>query len=351
MAGARHARAVSPAQCLGAVSRRLRVVIVNYRTADLAVGCLRSIADTLELQDRPGVTVVDNASGDGSAAALHAAIDAHGWGAWASVLAAERNGGFAYGNNAGIRAALASPETEYLLLLNPDTVVRPGAVDALVAFMDAHPRAGIAGSALEDAEGARDCSAHNTPSPLGELEGSARAGPLSRLLRRHAVSPPVQDVRHRCEWVSGASFMVRRQVVEQIGLLDEGFFLYFEEVDYCVRARRAGWEVWYVPESRVVHFEGSSTGIREHARRRPPYWYASRRRFFAKHYGIAGLVVADALWALGHASLRARRLLGLGAGGGTQDPPGMAGDLLWGDLRALARGKVLAPADDALSPG
>ncbi len=333
------------------MTRRLQVVVVNYRTAALAVECLRSIAASGLASDRLGVRVVDNASGDDSVEVLREAVRRNGWSRWAEVAPAPRNGGFAYGNNAGIRAALASPETEYVLLLNPDTVVRPGALDALVAFMDAHPRAGIAGSALEDAKGERDCSAHNTPSPLGELEGSARAGPLSRLLRRHAVSPPVQDVRHRCEWVSGASFMVRRQVVEEIGLLDEGFFLYFEEVDYCVRARRAGWEVWYVPESRVVHFEGSSTGIGERARRRPSYWYASRRRFFAKHYGIAGLVVADALWALGHASLRARRLLGLGAGGGTQDPPGMAADLLWGDLRALVRGRVLAPNDDALSPG
>jgi GT2 family glycosyltransferase len=330
---------------------RVRVVIVNYRAAPLVAECLRSLAANRSGASAFRVEVVDNHSLDGSADAISALVRQESWSAWVTVIAAPRNGGFAYGNNVGIRAALASPETEYVLLLNPDTVVRPGALDALVAFMDAHPRAGIAGSALEDAKGARDCSAHNTPSPLGELEGSARAGPLSRLLRRHAVSPPVQDVRHRCEWVSGASFMVRRQVVEEIGLLDEGFFLYFEEVDYCVRARCAGWEVWYVPESRVVHFEGSSTGIGERARRRPSYWYASRRRFFAKHYGIAGLVVADALWALGHASLRARRLLGLGAGGGTQDPPGMAADLLWGDLRALVRGRVLAPNDDALSPG
>ncbi len=291
---------------------RVRVVIVNYRAAPLVAECLRSLAANRSGASAFRVEVVDNHSLDGSADAISALVRQESWSAWVTVIAAPRNGGFAYGNNVGIRAALASPETEYVLLLNPDTVVRPGALDALVAFMDAHPRAGIAGSALEDAKGARDCSAHNTPSPL---------------------------------------FMVRRQVVEEIGLLDEGFFLYFEEVDYCVRARCAGWEVWYVPESRVVHFEGSSTGIREHARRRPPYWYASRRRFFAKHYGIAGLVVADVLWALGHASLRARLLLGLGAGGGTQDPPGMAADLLWGDLRALVRGKVLAPGDDALSPG
>jgi hypothetical protein len=158
-------------------------------------------------------------------------------------------------------------------------------------------------------------------------------------------------VQQRCEWVSGASLMLRRGVIEAIGLLDEGFFLYFEEVDYCLRARQAGWEVWYVPESRVVHFEGASTGIRTASRRRPSYWFASRRRFFAKHYGIAGLVAADALWAVGHASLRARRTLGLGRGGDIPDPPGIAKDLLWGDLQALVRGKVLAPGDDALSPG
>jgi hypothetical protein len=317
----------------------LRVVIVNYRTPELAIDCLESLMQDLGSSGAT-VTVVDNASGDHSAEVLGAAAERSGSGI--QFIPAPRNGGFAYGNNIGIRAALDDPATCYVLLLNPDTIVRAGALRALIDFMDAHPRAGIAGSALESAAGERDLSAHNTPSPLGEFEGSARAGVLTRLLRRYAVSVPVEDRQQRCEWVSGASLVVRREVFESIGLFDEGFFLYFEEVDYCLRAREAGWEVWYVPESRVVHLEGASTGIRHTARRRPDYWYASRRRFFAKHYGLVGLAVADVLWAIGHASLRARLALGFKRGSFAQDPPGMAADLLWGDLKAFLQGRVLS---------
>src|SRR5262249_6671991 len=152
-------------------------------------------------------------------------------------------------------------------------------------------------------------SAHNAPSPLGELEAGARLGPLSRALARFAVTPPPQWEAHACDWVSGAALIVRREVLERIGPMDDGYFLYFEEVDYCTRARRAGWEVWFVPQSRIVHLEGASTGIHQVERRRPRYWFDSRRRYFVKHHGVAGLLAADALWALGRASLAARRAL------------------------------------------
>lgn len=313
------------------------IVIVNYRTADLATACLGSIAR--QLGELPGLRVVvaDNASGDGSAERLEQAIERWRWGAWASVLPLERNGGFAYGNNAAIRALLAGPGAfDYLMLLNPDTVCAPAAIRSLVDFMESHPRAGIAGSRLENAEGRVECSAHNAPSPLGELESTAGVGLLSRVLRRHAVSPPARGEAHECDWVSGASLMVRRPVFERVGLLDEGFFLYFEEVDFCLRARRAGWEVWFVPGSRVTHFEGAATGIGSARRRRPGYWYDSRRRFFVKHFGVGGLVLADALWALGRllflmrAALRRR--------GASSDPRRFAFDLLWGDARSILSG-------------
>jgi GT2 family glycosyltransferase len=328
------------------MTRRLHVVIVNYRTAPLAVDCLRSIESCAYPLDALQVHVVDNDSRDHSVPHITQQIEENCWGSWARLLPAKRNGGFAYGNNIGIRTALQSQGMQYLLLLNPDTLVRAGAIDALISFMDAHPQAGIAGSALESAYGDPECAAHNAPSPLGELEGSARLDLLSRMLRRYVVSPRVVDVLQPCDWVSGASLMIRRKVLETVGLMDESFFLYFEEVDYCVRARKAGWKVWYVPQSRVVHLEGASTGIQQTTRRRPSYWYASRRRFFLKHYGVAGFLAADALWAIGHASLRVRRMLGLGKGGRSGDPPGMVADLLWGDLKALLRGDCASPGSD-----
>ena len=320
---------------------RVCIVIVNYRTADLVVDCLRSIAGQIAELPNLHTVVADNASGDGSVQKLMAVIDRERWQGWVSVLPLDRNGGFAFGNNAGIGAAPRSAgHVDYVMLLNPDTIVHGGAIRALVDFMDSHQRVGIAGSRLENAEGTPECSAHNTPSPLGELESGARLGILSRALHRYAVSPPMRPAAHECDWVSGASLIVRRKIFDDIGLLDEGYFLYFEEVDFCLRARRAGWKIWFVPQSRVVHFEGSSTGIGDIARRRPQYWYDSRRRYFVKQFGILGLILADTLWAVGRASLTLRQMLQLGSGGRERDPKWFAFALLWGDLRSFFTGKI-----------
>lgn len=319
------------------------IIIVNYKTPDLVIDCLQSLASQNEALCGGRVVVVDNASQDDSVARISQAIDNRQWAAWASVVASDRNGGFAYGNNVGIRMALDAGECpEYIWLLNPDTVVRAGAVSGLTGFLDTHPAAGIAGSLIESPEGGIECSAHRFPSARGELEGAARLGLLTSLLSSHVVSPRISGVAHECGWVSGASMMVRRSVVEHIGLMDEGFFLYYEEVDYCRRAKAAGWSIWYVPESRILHLEGAATGIRGGARRRASYWYDSRRRFFIKHTGVAGLVLADVFWAMGRLSFLLRAGLRLGRRDHGQVPQRFMLDLLWGDLRALLGGKVWA---------
>ena len=165
------------------------IVIVNYRTADLVVNCLRSLVSQIDDLSGGRVLVVDNASGDGSAARLASTINREGWQEWASVLPLDRNGGFAFGNNAGIRRALnSSLGCDYLFLLNPDTLVRPEAIKALINFMDTHSQAGIAGSQLENAEGGEECSAHQFHSPLGELTEGASLGVLDRLLKNHLVT-------------------------------------------------------------------------------------------------------------------------------------------------------------------
>lgn len=318
------------------------IVIVNYRTAELTIGSLRSLSTQAADLGDGRVVVVDNDSGDGSVDKLNGAIEREGWSGWASVMPLDRNGGFAYGNNAGIRAALASTEhVNYVMLLNPDTVAREGAIKALVGFMDGHSRAGIAGGLLENVNGGVECSAHRIHSPLSELNAGARLGLLSRLLHRYVVSEYPAAEAHQCDWVSGASLIVRREVLEQVGLMDDGYFLYFEEVDFCRRARQAGWECWYVPDSRVMHLEGASTGIRATAQRRARYWYDSRRRFFVKHYGITGLVAADVLWAIGRFSFLLRRVLHIGTRSHeNNDPKWFMFDLLWGDLKSLLTGHV-----------
>src|ERR1700722_5306873 len=196
----------------------LSIVIVNYRTAGLVVDCLRSLAD--ELAGRPGwrVVVVDNASGDGSAARIGAAIASEGWTRWVELLPLDHNPGFAGGNNAALRPILGGrTPPDYLLLLNPDTVVRPGGVRELVAFMKTHPDVGIAGSRLEDPDGTPQRCAFRFPSATAELEEGLRVGLVSRLLRNRLVAPPVRDVAHETDWVAGASMIVRREVFDELG--------------------------------------------------------------------------------------------------------------------------------------
>ena len=306
---------------------RLLVVIVNYRTADLTIDCLRSLEDEVAELGDVRVVVTDNGSGDGSAGRIAAAIARERWGGWAELLALEDNRGYAAGNNAAIRPALEQQPPDYVLLLNSDTLARPAALGELVRFMDAHPEVGIAGSRLEDLDGNQEHSGFRFPSMIGELESGLRWGVFSRLVPDHVVAPAPVNVAHVVDWVAGASLIVRRQVFEEVGLLDEGYFLYFEEVDFCFRARRAGWSCWYLPQSRVVHLVGRSTGVtvRRNPPRRPRYWWESRYRFFTTHYGRLYTFVTDLIWMSAYATWRLRRRLQRKP---DNDPPHMLADFI-----------------------
>ena len=292
---------------------RTLVVIVNYRSAGLTIDCLQSLAAEVAANPGTEVAVVENASGPDQAGRIDEAIRAQGWGGWATLLVAGRNGGFAAGNNVAIAAALGRPEPpDRFWLLNPDTVVRPGALQVLIDFLRANPAVGLVGSRLEHPDGSPQTSAFGFPSVLGELEGGLRFGPVSRLLRRHAVVRPISDVPVPVDWVAGASLMVRREVFAAVGTLDERYFMYYEEVDFCRRARDAGWACWYVPASRVVHLVGQSSDVTSAAgalKRRPRYWFEARRRYFLTHHGRGRTVLADLLHVGAFATYRIRRRL------------------------------------------
>jgi N-acetylglucosaminyl-diphospho-decaprenol L-rhamnosyltransferase len=292
---------------------KLLVIIVNYKTADLTIDAMASLGPELGRIPGSRAIVVDNDSRDGSGARLKEAIASRGWNRWATLIEAERNGGFAYGNNVGIRAAQAEGlRPAYVHLLNPDTIVRPGALTTLLAFMDTHPEAGIAGSRLEDPDGTPQRSGFRFPGVMSELDAGLRLGVVSRLLRRWEVAPPVQERDCQVDWVAGASMIIRDKVLDDVGLLDESYFMYYEEVDFILRARRAGWSCWYVPESHVVHLVGQASGVtdpQKQRRRRPAYWFESRRRYFVRHLGPIGAGLADLAFAAGHVSWRARRVL------------------------------------------
>lgn len=291
----------------------LLIVIVNYRSADLATDCLRSLAPEMAALPTARVVVTDNQSPDDSVTRLTAAMTNNGWSNWVTIQPLPRNGGFAYGNNHGIAPALQSADQpDCVLLLNPDTVVRPGAVRALVDFMDNHPDVGIAGSRLEDPDGTPQRSAFRFPSVAGEFERSIRLGFVSKLMSRWMIAPEPSATAVQCDWVAGASMIVRRAVFDRIGLMDEKYFMYFEEVDFCRQARQAGWTCWYVPTSRVVHLVGSVSQIsdsRKHRKRRPAYWFESRRRYFLKNHGWFYAAMADLSFLVGFALWRMRRFV------------------------------------------
>lgn len=285
------------------------VTIVSYRTADLSIDALAALAPEVVARGDTYVVVVDNGSGDGSVERIAAAIAARGFGGWCTVIA-EANGGFAAGNNNGLRhyrrafgrAGEDAPIPEFVWLLNPDTVPQPGAIGGLVDFMRAHPDVGIAGGRCCWPDGRVRHSMFRFHSPRRELMAAIGFGPMTQLLGGDTVSMGVADQPMRVDWVSGSSLMIRRDVIETIGMMDEGYFLYFEETDYCARAADAGFACWSVPESRIIHIAGQSTGVTGtagRANRRPLYWFESRGRLFLSRYGAARTHLANLAWILG----------------------------------------------------
>jgi len=284
----------------------LAIVILNYRTPKMVVDCLETLAG--QLLEAEQVIVVDNDSQDDSVPHIQAAIEKNQWGSWVELREAGGNHGFSAGNNVGIQAI----DAEVYFLLNSDTLVRPGAMAELRLALDQNPQAALISPRLEWPNGEPQVSAFRDPTPWSELDRAAGTGPISKVLRRWSTSPPLSDQPLPFAWASFAAILVRREVFEKIGLMDEGYFLYFEDIDFCRRARLAGFEGLYWPAAHVVHLRGGSGPVKEQqAKRRPlpAYFYASRSRFFAKFYGRAGLLAANVMWVFGRSVSFAREVL------------------------------------------
>lgn len=288
---------------------RLLIVVVNYNGLKLTVDCLRSLKPELDTIPEARIALCDNGSADGEAQRLLNAVDRLGLVNRVEVKSIFPNRGFTGGNNAVIQPALEGRDPpEYVYLLNNDTLVLPGAIRTLLEYMDLHPDVGVGGSRLEYPDGTTQLAARTIQTALGEFESYLRFGPVTRILSPWAVVPPERNQPHEAGWVPGAAMMIRRPVFEQIGLLDEDLYTYFDDVDFCLRARRAGWPTWYVPQSRIVHFVGKTTGVTDvdfKPKRRASYWFQARRHYFLKNFGAAYAAVADvaaiaglALWGL-----------------------------------------------------
>jgi N-acetylglucosaminyl-diphospho-decaprenol L-rhamnosyltransferase len=297
---------------------RVAVVILNYRTPDMTLDCAASVAPELGPDD--ALIIVDNQSGDDSVPRIEAGLRARGLDR-ARLIASPVNGGFAAGNNLGIRAASA----EAYFLLNSDTLLRPGAIERLWSALAEDARVGLVSPRLVGGDGAPQVNCFRRHTPVSELLAAARTGPIDKLLERWLVPIEETPAGYEPEWTSFAAVLIRKQVLEQVGLLDEGFFMYFEDVEYCLRARARGWTIRNVPEAEVVHFHGVSSKVEALTaarRRRPAYYYAARRRYFTKTFGAAGLLLANALWTLGRGIAWAREVTG------TKRPHAVEGELV-----------------------
>ena len=251
---------------------RLAVVIVSFNTREDLHACLQSLHAAPPALTHT-IVVVDNGSSDGSASAVRTA--------WPRVRVIEmgRNAGFATASNAGIRAC----DSELVLLLNSDTLVPPGSLDRLAAALERDPGAAAAGPRLVGRDGEAELSFGRMLSPWNEarqrlmaLGIAAGVPPLTRWFERHVTTP------HHPDWVSGACLLVRRAAGAAAGWLDERFFLYGEDVDFCAALRAAGHRVLFTPDAEVVHLRGQSGASDPRAARAA--YRRSQIAFYVKHH-------------------------------------------------------------------
>jgi GT2 family glycosyltransferase len=253
----------------------LSISVVSYRTPGLLRRCLSAL-DAERAQLDLDVTVVDNASDDGSAEIVSLEYP------WVQLMRNERNAGFGAAHNQALRDAAG----RYLLVLNSDATPMPGALRTLVEFLDAHPGVAVAGPKLRFGDGTVQPSRRRFPTLATLFFESTQLQRLSSdspLLRRYYVADRSDDEPQEVDWLVGACLCVRASAVSAVGMLDERFFMYSEELDWCRRFRAAGWGIAYVPAAEVVHLEGASS--RQDLAARDRLFQASKLQYAAKWHG------------------------------------------------------------------
>ena len=287
---------------------RIAVSIINYKTGDMTIAAVQSVLDVLGNRDGE-VIVVDNASGDGSDDQIAAWIEETG-DARVKLVRSVTNSGFSGGHNQGMAAA---PDADFYLVLNSDALLRPGFFEPLLAAAEANPKLGLIAPRLEHEDGTPQESCFRFQGVVAEVIRGAESGPISKLLRPFVVPLGLDPDPEDIGWASFACILLRAEMVRQIGPMDEGYFLYFEDSEYSLRAYRAGWRVAYVPEARAVHFRGGSGPVKEMAKakkRMPAYYWRSRTRFLRQACGPLGPVLGNIAWIIGRGIAHTRRLFG-----------------------------------------
>ncbi len=285
--------------------KSITIVTINFRTPDLTVQCLASVFNSNT--QNVSVVVVDNNSGDNSVEQIEQAIRKNKW-SWAKVIGSPVNGGFSSGNNLRLRDL----DSDYFLLLNSDTMLREGALDNLRETLDSNPDIGMACPRLEWEDGSPQESCFRFIRPPYELIKSSGTGTIAKILPQYVTAIPVSSTAISPEWASFACILIRQKVFSDIGFLDENYFMYFEDTDFCYRARNAGWKILYNPKAKVVHLRGKSSPVKSlmsAKKRLPRYFYESRSYYYYRHFGRSGLLAANILWNVGWMIASLRSLL------------------------------------------
>jgi GT2 family glycosyltransferase len=263
----------------------LGIVIVNYNVCALLRDCLASVYDSqggLSFE----VCVVDNDSHDGSADMVAEEYPQ-------AQLIRTGNWGYAVGNNLGLRALgfddkerSGASQPRFALLLNPDTILPPSALADMLAFMEAHPQAGVVGPRLVREDGNLDRACRRSfPTPtvaFYRLSGLSRLFPSSRRFGQYNLTYLPPDVTTEVDSVVGAFMLMRRETLVEVGLLDEQYFMYAEDLDFCYRAKQRGWQVWYNAQVTVLHYKGQSS--RQRSTFANIQFYQTMRLFHDKHF-------------------------------------------------------------------
>ncbi|ABD57172.1 glycosyltransferase family 2 protein [Jannaschia sp. CCS1] len=284
------------------------ISIINYRTKDLTIASAQSA-----LRDLAGingeVVIVDNRSEDGSADAIEAWITGLPQDSPVRLIRSATNSGFSGGHN----QIIAATDAEFYLILNSDATLEPGFLTTILNVAAAAPEAGIFAPHVESENGQPEHTFFRFPSPVSEFIRGANTQLVTRLFGAWDVPLGLDPAPEKIDWVSFPCVLVRAEMVRDIGPMDEGYFLYFEDTEYCLRAGRASWGIVRAPEARAVHLKGQSGPVNafQTARKRlPSYYYSSRTRFLYQAHGLIGVWAANILWTLGRGIAGTRRLLG-----------------------------------------
>lgn len=292
---------------------RVTAVVVNYRTPQLTLDSLASLARVRSEAPTLNAVVVDNCSGDHSVEQIRDGLASLG-ADWIEVVEAPVNGGFSRGNNFGIQHALKRGwDPDAIWLLNSDTLVCEGSLAGLCRALAIDEQVGLASPRLEGADGSPQQSCFRDFRFSSQLVRAAATSVVSRLFPNGVVALPVLEERKFVEWTSFASVLIHRTVIDAVGGLDEQYFMYFEDADFCREARSHGFRILHEPAARTIHLVGKSSDAMESAkakRRLPRYWFESRNRYYAKWYGgYRGVVAANLAWHLGRCVSGLREVL------------------------------------------